>query len=346
MKLKELLEFLTAQEIEFQFNGDESKEIDQVSSLLNATENQITFFTDTKRAHELTASSAGAVFLSELNEAFPAKNSILVKNPYYAFAKVSQLFNTEQFLPGIDASASIDSSAQISPQATICANVVIGAGVVIEAGCYIGPGSVVMDETRIKEQTFVAPNVTVLERCEIGANCRLESGCIIGGQGFGFANEKGEWARIPQIGRVVIGDRVFIGNNASIHRGAIDDTVIESNCIIDSLVHVAHNVQVGYGSAIAGQVGFAGSAKIGRYCTFGGQAGIAGHIEIADQSHFGAKSGVTHTIKKGGSYSGFPAVETPEWQKNVVRSKGLEKMAKKIKALEKELEQLKLKLES
>lgn len=346
MKLQEILDFLSAENINFEFSGHVDIDIVQVSSLLDATSHHITFFTDVKRMEELKACEAGIVLASEIPNDVAENKILVVKNPYYAFAKISQLFNTQTHLPGVHATAFVDPTAKVSESATIAANVVIGEDVLIESGCYIGPGSVISDKTWVKQNTYVAANVTVLENCEIGCNVRLESGCIIGGQGFGFANENGVWERIPQIGRVIIGDSVFVGNNASIHRGALNDTVIESNCIIDSLVHIAHNVHVGFGSAIAGQVGFAGSAKVGRYCSFGGQAGIAGHIEIADKSHFAAKAGVTHSIKEGGSYSGFPAISTSDWQKNVVRSKGLDKMAKKIKALEKQLEQLKLQLES
>ena len=346
MKLNDIVNYLIEESIEVELKGDGSIHIDQVSGLVEAQQNHISFFSDPKRSHELEKTSAGAVLINQKFEALTSRTCLLVENPYFAFARVSQLLNPEPTAAGIHASAVVDESAKVSKTAWIGANAVIGKEVTIGDDCYIGPGSVVLDHSIIGKKTRLVANVTVMDNCIIGDEAYLDPGCVIGGQGFGFANEQGEWHKIPQIGRVVIGDRVFIGVNANIHRGAINDTVIESNCIIDSLVHIAHNVSIGYGSAIASQVGFAGSTTVGKYCVFAGQAGINGHISIADKSYFAAKSGVTHTIKESGSYSGFPAIPTPEWQKNMVRSKGLNKMAQKIKHLEKELQELKSKLEN
>lgn len=345
MKLSEIATFLIDQGIEATLVGDGSRQIDQVSSLTNAQANQVTFFTDPKRQAELTSTQAGVVILKSEYQTLTRTNCLVVSNPYFAFAKVSTLLNGFQFEPGIDVTASIDESAQLGEGVCIGAQAVIGPKVVIGKDTYIGPGSVIMDRVMIGQQGIVMPNVTVMADCVIGDQVYLDGGCVIGGQGFGFANNKGEWQKIPQVGRVVIGHRVFIGVNANIHRGAIEDTIIEDNCIIDSLVHIAHNVKVGYGSAIASQVGFAGSTTVGKYCAFGGQVGVNGHIEIADRAQFGAKAGVTHSIKSAGSYSGFPAIPTVEWQKNMVRSKHLHDMAQKIKTLEKAVQELKTKLE-
>lgn len=346
MKLKNIVNYLIEEGIDVELKGEESIHIDQVSGLVEAQSNHISFFSDPKRSHELEKTSAGAVLIHPKFESSVNTACLLVKNPYFAFAKVSQLLNPEPFSTGIHASAVVDESAKISKTAWIGENVVIGKDVSIGEYCYIGSGSVVLDCSIIGKKTRLTANVTVMHNCVIGDEVYLDPGCVIGGQGFGFANEQGEWHKIPQIGRVVIGDRVFVGANANIHRGAINDTVIESNCIIDSLVHIAHNVSLGYGTAIASQVGFAGSTTVGKHCIFAGQAGVNGHISIADNAYFSAKSGVTHTIKQSGSYSGFPAIPTPEWQKNIVRAKGLNKMAQKIKLLEKELQELKSNLEN
>jgi len=174
----------------------------------------------------------------------------------------------------------------------------------------------------------------------IGSNVIIEAGAVIGGDGFGWANNKGQWVKIPQVGRVIIGNDVSIGNNVTIDRGAIEDTIIEDNCIIDNQVHLAHNVKIGSGSAIAGQAGFAGSTTLGKNCTVAGQVGFAGHITIADNVHFLAKSGVTNNITEAGAYSGFPAVKASDWQKNSVRIRQLDKLAKQVKALQKQIEKL------
>jgi len=168
----------------------------------------------------------------------------------------------------------------------------------------------------------------------------IKAGAVIGGDGFGWAPHQGRWEKIPQLGRVVIGNRVSIGNNVTIDRGALKDTQIGDDCIIDNLVHIAHNVQLGAGTAVVAQTGISGSTTIGKHNIIAGQVGFAGHIETVDGCQFMAKSGVTHSIKQPGSYSGFPAQPTAEWQKNTVRSRQLDKMAKQLKMLQKQLAEL------
>lgn len=345
MKLNDIVNFLANEGLEVTLVGDGEHEICQVSSLTHAQTDHISFFNDPKRQQELAETQAGAVIIKDTFQSLTETNCIVVSNPYFAFAKVSHLLNGFHFEPGVDATASVHETAKLGQGVYIGAHAVLGKNVEIGDHTYIGPGSILMDNVKIGQKGIVMPNVTIMTDCLVGDQVFLDGGCVIGGQGFGFANDQGEWQRIPQLGRVVIGNRVFIGVNANIHRGAIEDTVIEDNCIIDSLVHIAHNVKVGYGTAIASQVGFAGSTTVGKYCAFGGQVGVNGHIELADGAQFGAKAGVTHSIKAAGSYSGFPAIPTAEWQKNMVRSKHLHDMAQKIKTLEKAVKELKSKLE-
>ncbi|KUJ75340.1 UDP-3-O-(3-hydroxymyristoyl)glucosamine N-acyltransferase [Thiomicrospira sp. XS5] len=346
MKLQAILDHLAKQGVDVEFLGDSSHSIDQVSGLLEAEPSHISFLSDNKRITELEASLAGAIILKPEHRDMTSANRLLVKNPYYVYALTAQLLNPQKSAPGIHESAVIDASATIGQSVFIGPNVVIGPNAIIGDDVYIGAGTVIGADTIINHRGYLAPNVTIMHDCVIGEDVRLESGCVIGGEGFGFANEKGEWRHIPQIGRVVIGDRVYIGNNTTINRGTINDTVIESNCIIDCLVQIAHNVKVGYGTVIVSQVGIAGSTEIGKYCVLAGQTGVAGHVTIADKTHLGAKSGVTGYIKQAGSYSGFPAVPTSEWQKTMVRMKGLNKMAQKVKRLESELEEIKSQLEN
>lgn len=346
MQLKKLLHVLESAGIDYQFEGDSTQEFNNITGLIEASSSDISFLSDKKRLNELEQSSAGVFLLTECPDFLPATRAILVENPYFAFAKLSQFFHDKAIVPSIAQSAVIDETASVPKSCQISENVVIGKNVVLGESCYLAPGVVVLDNTKIGDDAHIAANVTVMDNCIIGNQVRLEPGCVIGNQGFGFANQSGEWSRIPQVGRVVIGDRVYIGSNATINRGAVSDTVIESNTIIDCLVHVAHNVKIGYGSALAAQVGFAGSTEVGKYCIFAGQVGVNGHIEIAQGAQFGAKSGVTHSIKEAGNYSGFPAIPTKEWQRNTVRSRNLDKMSQKIKQLENELKELKSKLES
>ena len=342
MKIVELVQILNEKGIEARLEGDSQAEIIQVAGLLKATSVQLSFYNDPKRLGELKQTKAGVTLVREdFNETI-TNTKIYVKDPYVAYAYLAQALNTTVICSGIARTATISNTAVVPKSCQIEENVVIGEHVHLGENCIVGCGSVIKTDSKLGDNVTIYSNVTIEKNTKIGHHSTIESGTVIGGQGFGFANDNGQWIRIPQIGRVVIGNHVWIGNNCSIDRGTIDDTMISDNCIIDNLVHIAHNVEIGYGTAIAGQVGFAGSTKIGQYNIFAGQVGVTGHIETADNAHFGAKAGITHAIKSSGSYSGFPAIETSTWQKTTVRVKTLDKMAKRIKLLEKELHEIKV----
>lgn len=349
MLLTEITKLLNQHDINTNIIYQENSDIVQVAGLKEALGNEVSFFNDIKRLEELKTTSAGLVLLKEEYAHYlvgeHAINHIIVDDPYYAYAVIAQHLNPINFHPAISKKSSICSSSlvpescHIGDFSVIEENVTLGENCIIEAGSFIGKGVVLGNGVHIH------PNVTIMENCIVGENTNIESGSVIGGQGFGFANNKGQWVRIPQVGRVIIGANVWVGNNCTIDRGAINDTCIADNCIIDNLVHIAHNVEIGEGTAIAGQVGFAGSTKVGKHNIFAGQVGVTGHITIADKSHFGAKAGITNSIKEGGSYSGFPAVETAKWQKMIVRTKTLDKTNKKLKDLEKQILELQNKLD-
>lgn len=345
MKLSQVIDVLIEKGLKASLVGSESEEVFQVASLLGAETGNITFFSDKRRASELEKTKASAVLLTEEMASLTDVNKIIVDDPYVAYAFVAQRLNKQKHTPQIHSSACIAETAIVPPSCRIDAGVYIAEDVVLGENCTLGAGSVVEKGSKLGDDCYLYPNVTVMHDCLLGNNVTIESGTVIGGQGFGFANKNGKWLRIPQVGRVIIGNNCWIGNNCAIDRGAIEDTIIADDCILDNLIHMAHNVEIGEGSAIAGQVGFAGSAKIGKYCMFAGQVGVNGHISVSDKSQFGAKAGVTHTIKQPGSYSGFPAIETSDWQKSTVRLRNLDKMSKKIKQLEQELENIKKQLE-
>jgi UDP-3-O-[3-hydroxymyristoyl] glucosamine N-acyltransferase len=182
------------------------------------------------------------------------------------------------------------------------------------------------------------PNVTVYPGCMIGKRVILHSGCVIGSDGFGFAKEGDVWVKIPQIGRVLIGDDVEIGANTAIDRGALEDTVIGNHVKLDNQIHIAHNIRIGDCTAIAGCVGIAGSTKIGSRCTIGGAAMIVGHIEIGDNVHISGGTVVPKDIAKPGLYTGvYPIDEHGAWLRNGAHVRGLDKMHKRIRELEKKL---------
>jgi UDP-3-O-[3-hydroxymyristoyl] glucosamine N-acyltransferase len=185
---------------------------------------------------------------------------------------------------------------------------------------------------------LVHPNVSVYHDCQIGDACLLHSGVVIGADGFGFAHDGQAWVKIHQIGRVVIGNRVELGANTCVDRGAIEDTVIADGVKIDNLCMVAHNVTIGEHTAIASSSAIAGSAQIGAHCTLGGQVGVVGHIQIADKTHITGRTLVSHTIHKAGSYSSStPMDETLNWRKNAARFRQLDKMARQLNRIDKAL---------
>ncbi len=341
--LMKLLVFLESKSVEYCLEGDVPPQVEiiQIATLIDANKNQIAFFSDPKRKQELRNSLAGIIILRKEDSSLTTSAKIIVKDPYYTYALVTQFLNPLASFDLISESATIDPTASLSAGVFVADGVIIGENVQIGKGVQISAGCVVERNVVIGNFTRLLPNVTIMNGCQIGQNCIIQAGTVIGGEGFGFAPHLGRWERIPQLGRVLIRNYVSIGNNTTIDRGSIGDTIIEDYCIIDNLVHIAHNVKIGKGTAIAAQVGFAGSVTVGGNCVFAGQVGVAGHVSLVSGVSLMAKAGVTNSIKDSGSYSGFPAVPTVDWQRNTIRKKNLQKMAQQVKCLEKELLELK-----
>lgn len=325
--------------------GDGQTKISQIASLEHAQAQHISFLTNRKYQSQLTATQAGAVILHEADAGATTLPRIISDNPYAYFAKVSNLLNPLPVaVPGIHPSAVIAPDAQIDATASIAAMVVIGAGVVIGAHSVIGEGCSIGDQVAIGQRARLYPRVVVYHDCVIGDNLIVHSGAVIGSDGFGIAMEAGRWLKIPQIGRVVIGNNVEIGANTTIDRGALDDTVIEDGVKLDNQIQVAHNVRIGAHTAIAGCAGIAGSAVIGRYCLIGGGARILGHLQLADHVEVAAHTLVGKSIREAGSYAAiYPLAKNDEWRKNAVHLRHLDELVKRVKSLEQQLELLKRK---
>ncbi|MGN1281612.1 MAG: UDP-3-O-(3-hydroxymyristoyl)glucosamine N-acyltransferase [Succinivibrio sp.] len=327
--------------------GDGELEITHVANLKTAKSNEISFLSDPKYRSVLSESEAGAVIVKEEDVAH-TKSAVLVMNdPYVGFAKVAQLLDTT---PAI--ASGIDSSAVIDPEATIGQNVSAGPNVCIHKGAIIGDNVqlganvVIGPNAKIGSGTKLYPNVSVYHDCVIGENCLIQSGTVIGSDGFGYANERGQWIKIPQTGRVIIGNRVEIGACTCIDRGAIDDTVIEDNVIIDNLCQIAHNVHIGYGTAVAGGTTFAGSVTIGKYCIIGGTSVFNGHITICDGVTVSGMCMVMRSIDKPGVYSsGIPAQTNKEWRITAARTLHINEMYHRLSSLEDKVQELTKQLE-
>lgn len=316
--------------------GDSGVKITQVATLERANSSQISFLTNSKYHAKLADTQAGAVILGERDAQATELPRIISKNPYAYFAKVSALLNpSDEIKPGVHPSASVGAGAQIDPSASIGATAVIGDGVVVGAHSVIGEGCFVGDNTVIGSGVKLYPRVVIYHDCVIGDNLIAHSGAVIGSDGFGFALEDGRWIKIPQIGRVVIGNDVEIGANTTIDRGALDDTVIEDGVKLDNQIQIAHNVRIGAHTVIAGCVGIAGSTTIGRHCQIGGSAGILGHLQIADNVMISSFTLIGKSIREAGSYAAiYPFGKTEDWRKNAVHLRHLDEMAKRIKILE------------
>jgi UDP-3-O-[3-hydroxymyristoyl] glucosamine N-acyltransferase len=236
----------------------------------------------------------------------------------------------------VHASAVVEEGAFVDAGASVGALAFVGRGAHVGAGAVIGAQAHVGEDAAVGAGTRLMPRSTLLRACRIGEHGIVHGGVVIGADGFGFAPHEGRWEKIEQLGNVVIGDRVEIGANTCIDRGALDDTIVEDGVKLDNLVQIGHNVRVGAHSAFAGCVGVAGSAKIGRHCTAGGGAIILGHLELVDHVHISAATVVTRSILKPGQYSGvFPFDDNAAWEKNAATLRQLHGLRERLRALEK-----------
>ncbi|MBN8984673.1 MAG: UDP-3-O-(3-hydroxymyristoyl)glucosamine N-acyltransferase [Rhizobiales bacterium] len=232
----------------------------------------------------------------------------------------------------VDEGAQVDASASVGPYAVIEAGAQVGANVTIGAHCFVGARSV------IGEGGWLAPRVTLYHDVRIGKRVVIQSGAVLGGEGFGFANHQGIWQKIAQIGGVTLGDDVEIGANTTIDRGALSDTIVGNGVKLDNQIMIAHNVQIGDHTAMAGCCGISGSAKIGKHCMLAGGVGLVGHIEICDNVFVTGMTMVTRSITEPGSYSSGTAMQpAAEWKKSAARIRQLDDMARRLQQLEKRL---------
>jgi UDP-3-O-[3-hydroxymyristoyl] glucosamine N-acyltransferase len=290
--------------------ADKGQLIEDVAPLETAGPSDVTFLDNRKYTDAFLKSRAGAAFVNEAMAAHaPAGTALLIsREPYKAFARAVQAFYPQSsVLPGRAPSAIIEPTATVPPDCAIGPNVVIEAAVRLGARCEIGANTVIGKGVELGDDCRVAANVT-LSHCLIGARVVLHPGVRIGQAGFGFAPDAGGPVKIPQLGRVIIGDDVDIGANTTIDRGSGHDTVIGPGTMIDNLVQIGHNVVLGRGCILAGQVGISGSTKLGDYVMAGGQAGLSGHLNIGAGARIGAQAGLMKDVAPGETVIGSPAV--------------------------------------
>ena len=305
--------------------GDGKIKVNKISSLGNADQNSVSFFSGDGYLNDLKNTKAKVLILKKEDARLWKGNSIYHPKPHLAFALLSALFKPRKKKKyGVNKfsiqgkNTSIDPDCFIGPFSVLMDNVKIDSGVIIENNVSIGAN------VSIGKNTYIHPNVTIGDDVEIGSNCEIFSSASIGTDGFGYTeDDKGKWVKIPQSGSVVIHNNVDVGSNTVIDRGTIDNTIINSGVKIDNQVQIGHNCFIDEDTVIAGCVGVAGSASIGKKCKIGGAAMILGHLSIADNTTISPGTMITKTIKNAGKrYTSItPFFEHDDWLKITAKLK-------------------------
>ena len=322
-----------------ELHGDPDAVVDRVATLGNAGPDAVSFLANPAYRSALADTKAGAVLLSaDDSEACPVP-ALVCADPYVTYARVATLLHPPHVPePGVSAAASVDESARIPAPASVGPGARIGPGVVLGEHAAVGPNCVLESGCSLGEGTRLVASVTLCRGVSLGARCLIHPGAVVGADGFGIARAPEGWIKVPQVGSVRIGDDVEIGANSCVDRGAIEDTVIGDGVRIDNLVQIAHNVRIGEHSALAAMVGIAGSTEVGKRCLFGGASGAVGHVKIADDVILGGRCMVTSDIRKPGMYgSAMPHQEIAAYRRNVARFRQIDRMARRLKQLEKAL---------
>lgn len=325
--------------------GNPLEECTGVSKIDQSYPGSLTFLANPKYESYLKSTQAKAILISpdRVPQEKGDKIYITTEDPYLAFCKVlNKYYSPASALHGIHQAAVIDPGASYGTDVYIGANSIIESGAVIEddvriyPNCYIGPN------TRIGKGTILYSNVSVYHDCVIGSEVIIHSGTVIGSDGFGHAPQKdGTYVKIPQIGNVVIGNQVEIGANCAIDRATLGSTIIHDGCRLDNLIQIAHNVEIGAHTVIAGQTGISGSTILGAHCVIAGQVGFAGHLKIADGTQVGAQSGLNKSIEEPNQrLFGSPAVPLKEALRTHVIVRTLPEIKTRVDNLEKRLDAL------
>ena len=321
--------------------GDVAHPLIGVGTVEAAGDSQITFLANPKYRAALSRSGAGAVIVGARDRDITSKPRIVADNPYAYFARVAQLFQPEApCLGGMHATAVIHPGATIAASADIAEFVSIGVNANIGERVQIGAGSVIGENVTLGADSVIAARVTIYAGCIIGQRAIVHSGVVIGADGFGFApdfhGDVGNWVKIPQTGRVIIGDDCEIGANTTIDRGAIADTIIGNDVKLDNQIQIGHNCVIGDHTVISGCVGIAGSTTIGKRVMVGGAAGFTGHLQVCDGAVISAMTLVTKSITEPDTVTGvLPQMKHADWLKNIAHLRQLDKLATAVKEIKK-----------
>lgn len=317
--------------------GDPTVTVSRVATLANAGAGQLSFFANKNYRDELLKTGASVVVLQPDDVEHCPVSALLADDPYLTYALIAAELHAEPAsLAGRHPSAFVSPQATISSSASISANVTIEDGAVIGEGVFIGSGAVIGARCRIGDYSRILANATLVQDVIVGQRCIIHPGAVIGSDGFGNAQTETGWVKVPQVGRVLIGNDVEIGASTTIDRGAIDDTVIEDGVRLDNQIQIGHNVHVGAHTAMAACAAVSGSTTIGKRCMLGGQVGIAGHLVICDDTLIAGATMITKNISEPGYYMGsFPGEKGSEWKRKVARFRRLGDLINRVSELEK-----------
>lgn len=342
MRLTELCKMITSHGFPATLEGDD-REITAVSTLEAAQPGQLTFLSNPKYARQLKSTRASAVVAASGVEVSNGLAVVRCEDPYAGVTVAIIAIHGHRRHPrwdaadptGIDPSACIGRNANIGRHVTVAADAAIGDNATIYPGCYIGPG------VRIGHDVTLYPNVVIYDGCELGNRVVVHAGSVIGQDGLGYAPVGEKWFKIPQVGRVVIGDDVEIGACCTIDRATLGETVIGSGTKFSNLVAIGHGSKIGENCMLVAQVGVAGSVTVGRHVTLAGQAGLAGHQTIGDGARIAAQSGVVGDVSAGATMLGSPAVEAGDAKRQYAAIKKLpgwsREVNRKLEAIEDQL---------
>ncbi len=322
--------------------GDPLVKISGLSGLDQASGTHLSFLADPSYKPFLATTKAACVIITKDLVDRCLVNSIVVPNPYVAYALISKQFDTTpKPIIGVHPTAVVSDGVALGDSVSIGPNSVLYPGVVLGNNVVVGANCVIRDSVTIDDGTVLQDNISIYYGVQIGRRVRIHSGAVIGSDGFGIAKDKGVWHKIAQLGIVVIHDDVEIGANTAIDRGALGNTIIGKGVQLDNQIQIGHNVTIGTNTAVAGCAGIAGSTKIGKDCFIGGGVGFSGHSEIADNVSIGAFTGVRGSIKKEGIYSAaIGCLEITKWRKIEARLRRLDKYMQSLLQLERNVKKL------
>jgi UDP-3-O-[3-hydroxymyristoyl] glucosamine N-acyltransferase len=319
-----------------ELRGDPGVCVEHVAPLAAADARAISFLGNPKYAQQLAGTLAAAVIVDGQSADKCPVPALVARNPHATFARVAALLHPLPLAAaGVHPTAHVAASAQVDVTAHVGPLAIVGDGAKLGPRCYVGPGCIVEAGVVLAEDVRLTTRVVVGRLVRIGARSIVQPGAVIGSDGFGYANDRGTWVKVPQVGSVRIGADVEIGANTTIDRGAIGDTVIEDGVKLDNQIQIGHNVQIGAHTAMAACVGVSGSTVIGKRCMIAGAVGIVGHLTICDDVVVTGLSMVSHSITQPGVYSsGLPAEEASTWRRIVGRLKRIDSLAKRVAAIE------------